>query len=245
MFTVGILQCGHAPEALVAAHGDYDTMFERLLGNDDFSYRTYAVVDGTLPESVRAADGWLVTGSRFGVYEDHPWIARLEAFLRAAYAAAVPIVGICFGHQVLAQALGGKVEKFAGGWSLGAVDYTVTGEVGAGEGRTRLLAFHQDQVVEPPPGATVTGSTPFCRYAFLAYGERAISMQPHPEFTRAYVDDLLTARGDVLPADRVQAARARSGEALDAPRVAAQIRAFFLAARDAPERCGDAAADPA
>ena len=234
MFTIGILQCGHAPDALRDTHGDYDTMFERLLGNDDFAYRTYAVVDGTLPGNVNAADGWLITGSRFGVYEDHPWIAPLEAFLRAAYAAAVPMVGICFGHQVLAQALGGKVEKFAGGWSLGAVDYTVTDQSVAGQGTTRLLAFHQDQVVAPPPGATVTGSTPFCRYAFLAYGTRAISMQPHPEFTQAYVEDLLTARRELLPETRVQAARARSGEALDASRVAERIKAFFLTARDAP-----------
>ena len=66
------------------------------------------------PEGIHDADGWLITGSRHGAYEDHPWIPPLEEFIRDAYAAQVPLVGICFGHQIIAQAMGGKVEKYQG-----------------------------------------------------------------------------------------------------------------------------------
>ncbi|MEQ8662949.1 MAG: type 1 glutamine amidotransferase [Gammaproteobacteria bacterium] len=233
MITIGILQCGHAPAALVERHGDYDTMFARLLGDEEFAFRTWAVVDGALPGDIAAADGWLITGSRHAVYEDHPWLAPLEDFLRAAYAAAVPIVGVCFGHQVLAKALGGRVEKFAGGWSVGRTVYARYGHPA-----TRLLAFHQDQVVEIPADATVTGGTPFCPYAFLAYGERAISMQPHPEFSDAYVQDLVSARAEVLPAEQVAAAREQAGAPLDTVAVAEDIRAFYRRALATSARAG-------
>jgi len=221
---IGILQCGRAPEELVAEYGDYNTMFEKLLDHKDFSFDTYAVLDDIIPTDIFAANGWLITGSRFGVYEEHSWIPPLEEFLRAAYSAAVPIVGICFGHQILAQALGGKVEKFSGGWSLGHVDY----ERSDGQ-RLGVQAFHQDQVIEPPEGATVTGSTPFCEYAFLKYGNRALTMQPHPEFSDAFVQDLLTVRGNGLPDEQMQIARERAGRPLATQNMAIEIRDFFLA----------------
>ncbi len=112
---IGILQTGLAPENLSPAMGDYPDMFARLLDGQGFTFQTWRVVEGEFPADVHAADGWLITGSRHGVYEDHPWIAPLEQFIRDAYAAHVPLVGICFGHQIVAQAMGGRVERFAGG----------------------------------------------------------------------------------------------------------------------------------
>jgi len=229
---IGILQTGRAPTDLQATHGDYDDMFKRLLAGRGFEFRTYPVLDGIFPESVRDAAGWLVTGSRFGVYEPHAWIAPLEDFLRGAYAAGVPIVGICFGHQILAQALGGKVEKFSGGWSVGLERYTLKGR----PGETRVVAWHQDQVVEKPADAEVIGSSPFCRYAALAYGDKALSFQPHPEFTTAFGTDLLTARGAVLPEGiAAQAATGLGGET-DSAEIADTIADFFLSSRQAQPR---------
>jgi GMP synthase-like glutamine amidotransferase len=222
---IGILQTGRAPESLVATAGDYPDMFVRLLGGKGFTFRTWAVVDMDFPPDVRAADGWLITGSRHGVYEDHPFIKPLEAFIRAAIAGGVPVVGICFGHQIVAQAMGGRVEKFAGGWSVGPTDYDF------GDETITLNAWHQDQVVEPPPGATVLARGPSCAYAALAYGDRALTIQAHPEFRPDFLAGLMETRGrGLVPDDLLEAAAARLGAPLGDARMADRIAAFFKAA---------------
>ncbi len=220
---IGILQTGHAPDALRPDHGDYDDLFRRLLGGRDFSFRTYAVVDGAFPDGPEAADGWLITGSRHGAYEDHPWIPRLEAFIREARAAGVPIVGICFGHQIIAQALGGKVEKFPGGWSVGPTEYDWGGET------IRLNAWHQDQVTALPEGATVVASSPFCANAALVYGDSILTVQAHPEFHRAFAADMIEKRGrGIVPDPLLDAAKERLKAApLDDTRIADRIAAFL------------------
>lgn len=224
---IGILQTGRAPDDLKTRHGDYDAMFRRLLDGRGFSFETYPVLDGVLPGHVNEADGWLITGSRHGVYEPHPWIAPLEAFLRDAYAQGVPLVGICFGHQILAQALGGRVEKFVGGWSAGVESYRFDGE----PCEIPLVAWHQDQVVEKPPGAEVIATSAFCRYAGLAYGRRAMSFQAHPEFDLDFGRDLLAARADLLPQEVAQRALASLHRAPTSEPIAAMISNFFHAAR--------------
>ena len=177
------------------------------------------VVDGEMPASVDEQDGWLVSGSRHGAYEDHAWIPPLEDFLRAAYAAAVPVVGICFGHQILAQALGGQVEKFDGGWSIGPTEYAF-----ADGHRETVVAFHQDQITAKPEAAEVIASTDFCAFAGLAYPGPTISFQPHPEFTPAFIGDLLDAYQDRLDPAVVADASARLGTPLSQGGMIGQIR---------------------
>jgi len=220
---IGLLMTGHAPEAMLGAHGDYDAIFARLLQGHGISLVPYAVVDGVFPESVRAAEGWVITGSRHGVYEDHPWLPPLEAFIRDAHAARVPLVGICFGHQIVAQALGGRVEKHAGGWIVGPQSYRFA------DGRTIALnAWHQDQVIEPPDLAETLATGPDCAHAALAYGDRALTLQAHPEFTPAFVADLIAHRGPgVVPEDRLSAAAAAADRPLDQAAVAAWIADFL------------------
>ena len=203
---IGILQTGRTPDEMRVKHGDYDDLFKRMLAGRGFDFDTYPVLDGILPGSVTDAQGWLITGSKFGAYEGHDWIAPLEEFLRQAFGAGVPIVGVCFGHQVLAQALGGKVEKFSGGWSVGPTDY-----VGTDGGAERVIAWHQDQVTQLPVGAEVIGSSAFCANAVLAYDTRALTLQPHPEFTADFMADLLEARRSVLPDHIAATAEARLG----------------------------------
>jgi len=227
---IGILQTGKVPNELREKHSDYPDMFEQLLTDPDFSFETFSVVDGDFPDGPTTCDGWLITGSKYGAYEDHDWIPPLEDLLRQAYAAAIPIVGICFGHQILAQALGGKVEKFDGGWSVGVKDYVIDG---IGED-VHVVAWHQDQVTElPAADVEVVGSSPFCRYAALAYGDRAWSIQPHPEFSTDYMADLVETRGRILPEEIATGALASQGQSLSSASIADHIRAFFERARSA------------
>jgi len=219
---IGILQTGHVPDELRDANGDYDVMFARLLDGQGFSFGAYDVEGGVIPGDPHECDGWLITGSRHGAYEDHPWIAPLEAFIRAAFGAGVPQVGICFGHQIIAQALGGKVEKFSGGWAVGRQDYDWNGKDLA------LNAWHQDQVVRRPEGAEVIATNGFCENAALIYGKRAFTVQPHPEFGPDFVDGLIHTRGKgVVPDELMAAAAERLDLALDDATVARKIGAFF------------------
>lgn len=211
---IGILTCGPMPEALAAEHGQYLHLYSRLLDGEGFDFRSWDVYEGDYPDGPDAADGWLVSGSRFGVYEDHAWLAWLMGFIRDAATAKKPMVGICFGHQAMAQALGGKVEKYPGGWALGHTAYDWEGET------LHLNAWHQDQVVRPPEGAIVTASNAFCRYAALSYGPGLFSVQPHPEFGDPIVAGLIEARRAMLTEALVEDTRAKLGRPTDAPRVA-------------------------
>lgn len=225
---IGILQTGDAPQKLVGTFGEYPDMFERFLAGRGFTFARWRVVGMEFPASVHDCDGWLITGSRHGVYEDHPFIAPLEQFIRDAFAAGVPVAGVCFGHQIMAQALGGKVEKFAGGWSTGATEYDFDGQ------RLRLNAWHQDQVVKPPPGATVIASSPFCQYAGLAYGKTGLSVQAHPEYGDDFIAGLIEHRGrGVVPDPLLADATARLGLPNDSAAIADRLTAFFHAAAPA------------
>ncbi len=201
---IGILQTGHAPEALIDETGDYDEMFNALLDGNDFTFETFAVVDGKFPQSVNDADGWVITGSRHGAYEKHPWIPPLEDLIHDIIKSGKPMVGVCFGHQVIAQALGGKVEKFKGGWSVGRTDYDLNGKT------VTLNAWHQDQITQLPEGAKVLGSNHFCQYAMVAYGDNVWTVQAHPEYSNEFLHGLRKTRGKgVVPEEILKEAADR------------------------------------
>ncbi len=215
---IGILQTGHAPEEVLGSLGDYDAMFARLLGGAGFEFQTYNVVDMEFPGSPQEADGWLITGSKHGAYEDHAFIPPLEDLIRDVQAAGRPMVGICFGHQIIAQALGGKVVKYDGGWSVGRTEYTLHGQEMA------LNAWHQDQVVTLPEGAEVVGQSDFCSNAALLYGDTIWTIQPHPEFGAEMIGGLIDHRGrGVVPDGQLEAA----AETLDAPDNNADIARYI------------------
>jgi GMP synthase-like glutamine amidotransferase len=224
MMKIGILETGQPPEAL-RDQGDYPAMFAQLLGGYGFSFAAWHVEGGVFPDSVHAADAWLITGSRHGAYENHAFIPRLEDFIRAARSAGVPMVGICFGHQIMAQALGGRVEKFPGGWVVGPTDYDFDGQP------ITLNAWHQDQVVIAPPGAQTLASNPMCEHAALVYGDWGLSVQAHPEYDDGFIQGLIDHRGrGKVSDDLLDHAQARLGTALDRPRIADRIADFLKAA---------------
>ncbi len=215
---IGILETGEVHPDLVGKHGDYPAMFRQLLAAVDptLEFATVRVVAGEMPAAPAQADAWLVTGSRHGVYDDLPWIEPLKGFLRACVAARVPVVGICFGHQILAEALGGRAVKSDRGWGLGVQDYEIVARpswLTHVPDRFSARALHQDQVVALPEDTTVLARSPHCAVAAVAYGDPedpvAVSLQPHPEFGADFVDELLALRaGTAFPVEEAAAARA-------------------------------------
>ncbi|HEX5183285.1 MAG TPA: type 1 glutamine amidotransferase [Allosphingosinicella sp.] len=196
--SLAILETGRPPAALQARFGTYPAMFERLLGLEAASYDVEA---GHFPADPRDHDSYLVTGAAAGVYDPLPWIAPLEDFLRAAGGKA-KLVGICFGHQVMAEAFGGHVEKSARGWGAGLQRYDVVARAPWMDDAAAIdiPVSHQDQIVVQPPHSHVLARSDFSPFGMLAYDDQpAISMQFHPEFEPAYAKALIESRYDRVP----------------------------------------------
>ena len=224
---IGLLRTGAPPGGLEARFGSYDAMFGRLLG-PGFALAPYDVAAGELPAGAGAHPAYLVTGSAAGIYEPLPWIAPLLDFLREAKGEA-KLVGICFGHQAMAEAYGGRVEKSERGWAVGLQDYAlVAGRDWMGGPPPPSIAVpvsHQDRVVIAPPDAEILAHSPFSPFGMLAWGDDALSMQFHPEFEPAYSKALIEHRRARLPAP--DAAIASLDGPDDRALVAEWIRSFL------------------
>jgi GMP synthase (glutamine-hydrolysing) len=184
---------------LAAVHGGYPALFERLFARAGLGPERLVHInarEGELPGPA-TADAYLVTGSQHSVYDPLPWIARLAEFCRSAMAAGRPVIGICFGHQLLAHFFGGRVAPASAGWQIGVQRYQVTQRrawLAPAASQFELLASHQDQVVALPPGARVLAASARCPVAAFELGPLAVGVQGHPEFTRAYARDLFETR---------------------------------------------------
>ena len=225
---VGILETGVPPADLAERHGRYDAMVRRLLG-PDFSCETYDVQAGALPARPEDHRAYVITGSSSGVYDPLPWIAPLTAFIQAAQGRA-RLVGLCFGHQLIAQALGGRVERSDKGWGLGLHRYAVAAREPwmDDRGRIAVAASHQDQVVAAPEGARVILRSAFTPFAGLAYaGGEAMSVQFHPEFSHAFAAALVERRRDVLTPEAARSALESLAGPGDAAVVGGWIRRFI------------------
>jgi GMP synthase-like glutamine amidotransferase len=195
--TIGILLCGDFSATLQAEFGSYSSMVRKLLGSR--SATVFDVRERQLPRSISACEAYVITGSSAGVYDDLPWIKDLMAFLRNARGRS-KLIGICFGHQAMAQAFGGSVLKSPKGWGIGLHRYELPARRRWMDGAAAVAvpASHQDQVVTLPPDARVIASSAFTPHAGLDYGD-AISFQFHPEFSRAFAAALIDAKRERYP----------------------------------------------
>lgn len=203
---IGILQTGEAPEPLRKAKGDYNDRMRWLLDGIGAEFRTWRVLDGEIPASPDEADGWIITGSPHGVYEPHDWIAPAKAFVRKVAEAELPMVGICFGHQLIAAAFGAEVVVADVGRIAGLETYET-----ADGGRFVSNAWHQDQVVTMPEGAEIFARSETCPIAGFTIGQRILTIQPHPEFSQDYFEGLFNEKGNLLTPEQQAKIRASFG----------------------------------
>ena len=223
---IAVLETGVPPAPLADQFGSYPDMFAELLG-PGFELQTFDVQAGELPDP-GAHQAVLITGSPAGVYDPYPWIAPLQEFIRSATAAKM--VGVCFGHQVMAEALGGHVEKSDKGWGAGLHRYEIVhAEPWLNDERqVAVPASHQDQVVRQPPNTEVVARSDFTPFAALAWQDRpAISFQFHPEFSPGYAKALIEKRYDKV--NNPDAALASLDQPNDNAIVGGWIRRFLEA----------------
>lgn len=215
----------------------FAALYERLLranGGEGWSFEAFHTPAGEFPASIGDFDAFILTGSRHDAFGDAPWIVELRARVRALVDARRPVVGICFGHQLLAHCLGARVARAPQGWHAGRFDYDWLGPVeGAGPlpSRMSLHAVHQDQVMELPDGARLLASSPTCPVAAFALGDSVLSMQQHPEFDGEVVANLLELLRPAIGEGAYATGRASLAPGHDGARIGGAIAAFVAAAR--------------
>lgn len=228
-----IVQTGDVPAPLRETFGPYPAMFERMFNSTggNFSYEVVTVEGNSLLPDPSRLEGIVITGSPAGVYEDHAWLPPLRTFIRSAYAAKTPMLGICFGHQIMADALGGDVQKSQKGWGLGRHVYRVANRPDFMANAPEMLAIacsHQDQVIVPPPEAEVVLASDFTPNAGLFYKSgKALSFQPHPEFLDDYALALVELRRGRAPDDVVEEGVSSFAQSSDSNTIANYIGDFF------------------
>ena len=225
---VGLLECDHVADKFRHIAGDYQQMFATLL--PEVELIPFDVCNGHFPASIAECDAYVCTGSKHSVYDDVDWIRELQRLVQELYAREKVYVGVCFGHQILGQALGGRVEKAPGGWCVGAHTFEVIRpEIWMMPFQTtyRLLMMCQDQIVDLPPDSTVLATTPECPVGMLRVGPRMLGLQAHPEFSVAYERSLLEDRVDRIGAEKVAAGLESLALPLDAGRVGEWVGNFM------------------
>lgn len=179
-------------------------------------FDTWPVSQGQWPEELLSYDGVVITGSPASVNDDSAWIRRLERTVRDLHARQRPMLGICFGHQVIASALGGRVGRLPSGLRVGTVSSQMHRHapwMQPPQPVVTLYAAQEEQVLDPPPGAVVLGGDAACPVTFYAIGRHVFATQCHPEFYPAFMHDVLEVLADHL----TPAALSRGREQLQGP----------------------------
>ncbi|WP_394244819.1 hypothetical protein [Halopseudomonas laoshanensis] len=229
---IGLLQCDDVMESLQVAHGNYPEMFNELLLTryPDAQIRVYRCMEGELPQDLNECDAYITSGSKFGVNDGLPWIDALQECIALMWEQGTPLVGVCFGHQLMAKALGGEVTKSPKGWGVGVSFNQVLVRknwMKPWQDKLDLVVSHQDQVSLLPPQAEILASSEFYPYYLVQYGQHFMSVQGHPEFCKGYSRDLMDARRGVIAHARLREGQASLSAEVDAPVMSSWIINFM------------------
>lgn len=223
---LGLLQCDHVRSEFLGIAGDYDAMFRAWLPGD---WRVYDVGAGELPADVLECAAYVTTGSRASVYDDEPWIHRFALCVRDIHLAGVPFLGVCFGHQMMAHALGGRVDRCTRGWGAGVHRFQV--DLPEPWMQPPLSSFAvimscRDQVEQLPAGAVVLAGNAHCPVGMFRVGSM-LGVQGHPEFPPTYAEALIRDRVATIGEQRAAAALESLDERTDSDELACWARAFL------------------
>jgi GMP synthase-like glutamine amidotransferase len=208
---IGILECGTPREILAARHGTYADWFERMLRKNaemPIRFSRYAVYKNEFPALASDCQCWIITGSSSSVLDETDWMTKLKDFIQHV-ALQQKVIGVCFGHQLIAETYGGKVEPSPHGWGVGVHRYEVAKRSLAEVPTTpalSLIASHQDWVARAPDQAVVLGGNSFCPIGMMRLGENILTIQLHPEMTPEFSNELYASRAEILGQKQVKAA---------------------------------------
>lgn len=220
MTHIGILQCGTLPEDIQEPYGDIPDMiissFQRI--DPALKFSVFDAINEELPE-LDECDAYICTGSTSSTYERTPWILNLEDFVRECARSGKKLLGICFGHQLISQALGGKVEPCDRGWALGTGFYELNSHkswMTPSLGKLDMLVMHRDQVVSIPERSQIIAQSQFCPYFMVQHGPNILTVQGHPEFTPDILRYLADCNIDNFTPNKVREALTSLSAPLDA-----------------------------
>ena len=200
---IGLLNAYQFEKEAPAYQAEYGTIFQEFLRKTfpERKIKVYQAALGELPADVNECEAWVITGSPKGAYETEPWIVALGNFVKSCHAQEKKLIGVCFGHQLIAHYLGGLTEKSPRGWGAGVRSFRVFQSPTWMKPELKqcsLLFSHQDQVVKLPEGAVLLAEDEFCPNQMYTIGEHILCMQGHPEFTPQFVRGRLDARKHIV-----------------------------------------------
>jgi len=191
----GLFMCDHVMSGYQSEYGDYSDMFMNLFS--EYDWVLYDVYNGEYPEDLNECDVYFITGSKHSVYEDIEWIKQLKELILELYNRKKFVIGFCFGHQLIGEALGGTVAKSPNGWNVGVHTFDVIQKedwMNPLREDFNVLMMCQDQILELPENTKVLASSEMCPNAIIMIGKTFLGIQGHPEFSKEYDEMLMRTR---------------------------------------------------
>lgn len=228
---VAILETDILRPELLPDYIGYGRMFLDLFARVgvDWHMEVFSVISGDYPARIEEFDAFLITGSKHDAFADDDWIVRLRDYCRKLYDLGKPQVGICFGHQLLAHALGGRAERAGPGWGLGIMEYPLAEKpVFIDDDKpVSLLISHRDQVTVLPEAGRLLLSNDFCPFAGYYIPNLVFCVQGHPEFSKDYEEALLGYHDNDVSAEQMASIRSSMTEEHQGERIGRWIRNFL------------------